>query len=143
MVTTLSLTQYFGLIVLAPIVLGAAAFILGLAGRGGRTAVMALAVIGALVPAVALLFVIPAMAAGDPVAIQPFGLASKLGSWLVPSFRIDALALYCGLGLALLVVPLLLWLALARNTPAAPATASADNAGESAHADAVAPATVA
>ena len=74
MVTTLSLTQYFGLIVLAPIVLGAVIYALALAGRANRAAVLALAVLGAVIPALTLLFVIPAMSLGDPVAIQPFGL---------------------------------------------------------------------
>ncbi|HEY7982702.1 MAG TPA: hypothetical protein VID73_00955 [Ktedonobacterales bacterium] len=134
--TTLSLTQYFGLIVLAPIVLGAVAAILGLTGRGGRAAVVALAIIGAVIPAVALLFVIPAMSSGDPVAIQPFGLASKFGSWIVPTFRIDSLALFCGLGITLLVVPLLLWLALARATPVAPAAVSTNGTEVGEHVDA-------
>jgi hypothetical protein len=120
MVTTLSLTQYFGLIVLAPIVLGAIIYGLGLAGRANRAAVVALGILGAVIPALTLLFVIPAMSLGDPVAIQPFGLASGFWRWVIPTFRIDPLALYCALGVTLLVAPLLVWLTLAPSAAQAP-----------------------
>jgi formate hydrogenlyase subunit 3/multisubunit Na+/H+ antiporter MnhD subunit len=126
MVTTLSLTLYFGLIVLAPVLVGAIAYALGLAGRADRTVVLALGVVGAGIPAVALLFVIPAMALGDPIAIQPFGLAGGFWRWIIPTFRIDPLALYCGMGVTLLLTPLLLW--LTRSPATSPATSSATEA---------------
>jgi formate hydrogenlyase subunit 3/multisubunit Na+/H+ antiporter MnhD subunit len=116
MVTTLSLTLFFGLIALAPVVCGAIAYALALAGRANRGAALALGVVGAAIPAVALLFVIPAMALGDPLAIQPFGRGKGFGQWIVPTFRIDPLALFCGMGITLLVTPLLLWLTLGSAT---------------------------
>ncbi|HEX9413930.1 MAG TPA: hypothetical protein VF916_10550, partial [Ktedonobacterales bacterium] len=113
MVTALSLTFYIGLITLAPVVCGAVVAILGLAGRITRPVMLALCVIGVLVPAIGLPFLAPELTFGDPITIRPFGLGSGFTQWIVPTYRVDALALYCGIGVAFLVIPLLLWLSFA------------------------------
>lgn len=87
--------------------------VLGALRRATRRLVLALGILGALIPAVALLYLIPAVAFGDPVAVQPFGAGSGFGAWIAPSYRIDTFALYTALGVAFLAVPLLLWLAFA------------------------------
>src|SRR5260221_10705170 len=113
MVTALSRTFYIGLITLAPVVCGAVVAILGLAGRITRPVMLALCVIGVLVPAIGLPFLAPELTFGDPITIRPFGLGSGFTQWIVPTYRVDALALYCGIGVAFPGIPLLLWLGFA------------------------------
>ncbi len=116
--TTLSLTLLIGFATLAPIVFGAIIFALGAAGRATRRLVLVLSILGCAVPALAMVFLVPEVSFGDPIAVRPFGLGAGFGAWLIPTFRIDALAVYAGFGLAFLVLPLLAWLALVRlDTP--------------------------
>lgn len=130
MVTTLSLTAFLALITLAPLVLGALIFVLGAFQRATWRIVLVLGIVGALIPAVGLLYFIPAVAFGQPLAIQPFGLGSGFSAWIAPTYRLDAFALYTAIGVALLVVPLLLWMAFAdRADVAALAEAGAETAG--------------
>jgi hypothetical protein len=127
MVTTLSLTLLIGFATLAPIAFGAVIFALGAAGRATRRVVLVLSILGCAVPALAMVFLVPEVSFGDPIAVRPFGLGAGFGAWLTPTFRIDALAVYAGFGVACLVLPLLVWLALVRLDAAETTAAEMQN----------------
>src|SRR5262245_16821791 len=76
-----------------------------------RYALFAVAALGALVPAISLLIVAPELASGVPVRLTLFGGVISSSAVFSPVYRLDALGLYAGLGVAFAVTPLLLWLA--------------------------------
>ena len=110
---TLSLSAFIGLITIAPLVVGLIIIVLGAVRLATWRVVLALGILGALIPAIGLPFLVPTVAYGDPLVVQPFGMGSDFGAWVVPTFRLDALGLYMAMGVAFVVTPLLLWMAFA------------------------------
>ncbi len=106
------LTLFMGLLTLAPAVIGLLVLVVGLLKYPRAPLVIGLAVLGALVPAVCLPFLSPALAGGDPILLQPlFGGALGPNVWFSPAYRLDGFGLFAAYGVAFLVAPLLLWLA--------------------------------
>jgi formate hydrogenlyase subunit 3/multisubunit Na+/H+ antiporter MnhD subunit len=90
-------------------------------GYATRRLGIALAVIAAVLPAVGVALLAPAVGPGDPIMVQPLGGGAGFTAWIAPAFRVDPLAIYAGLGCASLVLPLLFWLSFAqRSEPAQP-----------------------
>lgn len=114
--TTLSLITIFAIMTLVPLAAGVVAFALHVSGYATRRLGIALAVVAAVVPAVCVAVLVPVVAAGDPIMVQPFGAGAGFTQWIAPTFRIDALAIYAGLGAAFLVLPLLYWVTFAQRS---------------------------
>lgn len=114
--TALSLTVFVAIVTLAPAVFGALIVALGLAGYATRRLALALAIVGALVPLVGVPFLAAEVAFGFPIAVRPFGLGTGFGAWIVPTYRLDAFAVFAAIGVAFVVLPSLLWLAFAQRS---------------------------
>ena len=93
-------------LIAVPAVAALIVLILGLARRATRAVIYTVAGAGTLLSAVGLLILAPY--AGTPTPLLT-SLAGS-GGWLGLTVRVDAAAEYAGLGLTILVVPLLVWL---------------------------------
>lgn len=120
MVTALSPITFLATITLGPALFGLAIFLLHLAGRATWRLTLGLAIVAALVPVVGLPFLGQYVAGGDPIALLPFGRGVGFSAWVLPSYRMDAFALYAAVGIAYLIVPVLLWLAFADHPQGSP-----------------------
>lgn len=130
MVIALPVLLALGLMTLAPAVFGlllAALRLPPLRRLGTREVALAFGVLGALAPAVLIPLLARGATGGDPIALRPFGgvpggwsWAAGFWTWAAPMYRVDALALYMGAGVAFVVTPLLLWMAFAARSGAGP-----------------------
>ncbi|HEV2404082.1 MAG TPA: proton-conducting transporter membrane subunit, partial [Ktedonobacterales bacterium] len=111
-------TEFIGVLTLAPAVCGLLALALGLLKRPLAPVVLALAIIGAVIPAICLILLARDLTSGEPLLAVMYGGGSGSSGSFTPGYRFDALALYAALGLAFLVTPLLLWLAWQGDTSA-------------------------
>src|SRR5579862_2180317 len=128
-----SVTVLFGLLTLTPL---GAGILLGIAGlfpaarRLPWPAPLALATLAGLVPLVGLLVLAPDLIPDLPLQVAL--LASPRGDATLPFapvYRLDTVGMYCALGVAVLVTPLLLWISW-RTAP----EEGAGEAGETAEA---------
>jgi formate hydrogenlyase subunit 3/multisubunit Na+/H+ antiporter MnhD subunit len=136
MVTALSLTIILAIITLAPIVLGILTLMLERFGWATSRIAIALAVVGAVVPAAGVALLGPAVASGDPISIRPFGPGSGFGAWVMPVYRVDTFAVYAAIGATFLVVPTVLWAVFAQHSQPAPELATQTEAADEASAPA-------
>lgn len=112
------LTTFLGLLTLAPAVLGLLVLAVGLLKYPRAPLVIGLAILGALVPAVCLLFLSPALSGGDLILVQPlFGGVTGPNAWFSPAYRLDGFDMFAAYGVAFIVAPLLLWLAFHGDMP--------------------------
>ncbi len=102
------LTLFFGLLTLAPLVMALALAGLGLARRATTGLALGLTLVGAVIPIIGLALLTPEVSAGFPLEIALLGNQS---SWVALYGRADALAVYAAIGVAVVVAPLLLWIA--------------------------------
>jgi formate hydrogenlyase subunit 3/multisubunit Na+/H+ antiporter MnhD subunit len=102
------LTLFFGLLTLAPLVMALALAGLGLARRATAGLALGLTLVGAVIPIIGLALLAPEVSAGFPLEIALLGNQS---SWVALYGRADALAVYAAIGVAVVVAPLLLWMA--------------------------------
>lgn len=114
------LTWFVGTLTFSPAL---AAILIALAGfirfiRPRAPLVLALAALGALIPAICLLLLVPDLASGQPIFTSLAG-GVGLNDWLAAAYRLDSLGLYAALGLALIIAPLLLWMAWQRGASSA------------------------
>ena len=105
----MSLTLLFVLMTLAPAVV---AIILGVLSRVAALRVpssvaVGLAALAAVVPIIGLILLVPDFAFPTPLR---FAFAGNSATPFAPLFRVDGLSLYSAWGIAVLVVPLLLWI---------------------------------
>lgn len=126
------LSVYLALITLAPAGCAVLIALLGLAGRveavraaegvgnpAFRPLALALAVLGALLPAVGLLLFTPSSQVNGALFVTLFGGSISEHAWLSAAYRMDGFGLYAALGIALFVTPLLLWMAWQHGVPPA------------------------
>lgn len=120
------LPVYLALITFAPAGCAVLIAALGLALRGGvraavpaRPVALGLAALGALIPAVGLLIFAPATEANSALWVTLFGGSVGEGAWFSAVYRLDGFGLYAALGIALIVAPLLLWMAWQHGAPPA------------------------
>lgn len=93
---------------------------LGVARRALAPVVFVLCALGALAPIICLLILAPYLGSGEPLRVTLFGGSLAANAWFSAVYRADAVGVYAGLGLTILVVPLLLWMAWkGRITPSA------------------------
>ncbi|MGH2501015.1 MAG: hypothetical protein ACRDID_00720 [Ktedonobacterales bacterium] len=102
------LTFVFGLLTLAPLVMALALVGLGLARRATIGPALSVTLVGALIPIIGLALLAPEVSAGFPLEIALWGGSS---TWVALYGRADALSVYAAIGVAVVVAPLLLWLA--------------------------------
>ena len=102
------LTFVFGLLTLAPLVMALALVGLGLARRATIGPALGVTLVGALIPIIGLALLAPEVSAGFPLEIALWGGSS---TWVALYGRADALSVYAAIGVAVVVAPLLLWLA--------------------------------
>lgn len=102
------LTLFFGLLTLAPLVMALALAGLGLARRATTGLALGLTLVGVVIPIIGLALLAPEVSAGFPLEIALLGNQS---SWVALYGRADALAIYAAIGVAVVVAPMLLWLA--------------------------------
>ena len=128
------LPVYLALITFAPAVCAVLIAALGLAlGAAGerrdavRGAAVGLAALGALIPAAALLLFAPSTEVNGALWVTLFGGSMGERAWLSAAYRLDGFGLYAALGIALIVAPLLLWMAWQHGA----APASQEDAGAS------------
>lgn len=126
------LTFVFGLLTLAPLVMALALVGLGLARRATPGPALAVTLVGALIPLIGLALLAPEVSAGFPLEIALWGGQT---SWVALYGRADALSIYAAIGVAVVVAPLLLWLAwraapLDAEEEAEVAASEADQASE-------------
>jgi formate hydrogenlyase subunit 3/multisubunit Na+/H+ antiporter MnhD subunit len=122
-----SLTLLFGILTLAPAVAAILVLVLGLVRRPLLPAVLALAALGVLVPIVTLFELAPDLSFVIPLRVSLLG--GPLDAGFTPLLRADALGLYAAFGVAALVVPFLIWVAL-RSTPASVFVTSTEETAE-------------
>lgn len=106
----MTLPVFLGILTLAPAVGGLIILALGLARRATPALALGIAALGALIPAICLLFLAPYLASGDPLYATLFGGSIAPNAWFSAAYRVDAFGLYAAFGVAYLVTPLLLWL---------------------------------
>lgn len=102
------LTVFFGLLTLAPLVMALALVGVGLARRATTGLALALILVGVVIPIIGLALLATEVSAGFPLEIALLGDQS---SWVALYGRADALSVYAALGVAVIIAPLLLWLA--------------------------------
>ncbi|HZC08010.1 MAG TPA: proton-conducting transporter membrane subunit [Ktedonobacterales bacterium] len=102
------LTVLFGLLTLAPLVMALALAGLGLARRATAGFALGLALVGVVIPIIGLALLLPEVSGGFPLEIALLGDQS---SWVALYGRADMLGGYAALGVAVIVAPMLLWLA--------------------------------
>ncbi len=102
------LTIFFGLLTLAPLVMALVIAGLGLARRATTGVALGLTLVGVVIPIIGLALLAPEVSAGLPLEISLLGGQS---SWVALFGRADALSVYAAIGVAVIVAPLLLWLA--------------------------------
>lgn len=103
------LTLYFGVLLFAPAVAALLVAALGLAKRPLASVTLALAALGAVVPLVLLILLHLDLLAGVPTLITLFGGGTQ--QWVAAGYRADSLAFFAAYGVAVLIIPLLLWIA--------------------------------
>ena len=123
-------TEFIGVLTLAPAVCGLLALALGLLKRPLAPVVLALSIIGAVIPAICLILLARDLTTGEPLLAVLYGGGSGSSGSFTPGYRFDALALYAALGLAFLVTPLLLWLAWQGDSSASESEPNFDTADE-------------
>jgi formate hydrogenlyase subunit 3/multisubunit Na+/H+ antiporter MnhD subunit len=114
------LTWFIGVLTFSPAI---AALLIALAGfirfiRPRAPLVLAIAALGALIPAICLLLLVPDLASGQPIFTSLAG-GVGLNDWFAAAYRLDDLGLYAAFGLAFVVSPLLLWMAWQRGASSA------------------------
>ncbi len=124
----MSLSLLFGILTLAPAVAAILVLALGLARRPLLPAVLVLAALGVIAPIVALLELAPDVSFVIPLRVSLLG--GPLNAAFAPLVRADALGLYAAFGVAVLIVPFLLWVALRSSPASALTTTSADDTAE-------------
>lgn len=102
------LTVFFGLLTLAPLVMALALAGLGLARRATAGFALGLALVGVVIPIAGLALLLAEVSGGFPLEIALLG---DQRSWVALYGRADTLAVYAALGVAVIITPLLLWLA--------------------------------
>ena len=102
------LTLFFGVLTLTPLVMALALVGLGLARRATLGPALTLTLVGAIIPILGLAYLLPEVSGGFPLEISLLG---DTQSWLALYGRVDALSIYAALGVAVIVAPMLLWLA--------------------------------
>ncbi|HEY7848752.1 MAG TPA: hypothetical protein VIC27_01745, partial [Ktedonobacterales bacterium] len=102
------LTLFFGVLTLAPLVMALALAGLGLARRATTGLALGLTLVGVVIPIIGLALLAPEVSAGFPLEIALLGDQS---SWVALYGRADALSVYAAIGVAVVVAPLLLWMA--------------------------------
>src|SRR5262245_647993 len=106
------LTLFIGMLTLAPAVLALAVLGVGLAKYARLPVVLGLAALGALVPAISLLFLVSALAGGDLLLPPPlFGGLTGENAWFSAAYRIDAFGVYAAYGIVFIITPILVWMA--------------------------------
>lgn len=105
----MSIPVFFGLLTFAPAVAALIIAAMGLAHRPIARVVGVLTVLGALIPLAALLYLVIDLSSGMPLRLTLFG-PSGPATWLSLAYRSDAFAVYGAFGVAVVVVPLLLWM---------------------------------
>lgn len=106
--TIVPLTLFFGVLTLTPLVMALALVGLGLARRATLGPALTLTMVGAIIPILGLAYLLPEVSGGFPLEISLLG---DTRSWLALYGRVDALSIYAALGAAVIVAPMLLWLA--------------------------------
>jgi len=102
------LTIFFGVLTLAPLVMALALAGLGLARRATVGPALGLTLAGVAIPIIGLALLAPEVSAGFPLEIALLGDQT---TWLALYGRVDALSVYAAIGVAVVVAPLILWLA--------------------------------
>lgn len=102
------LTIFFGALTLTPLVMALALVGFGLARRATIGPALTLTLVGAVIPILGLAYLLTEVSGGFPLEISLLGDST---TWLALYARVDALSIYAALGVAIIVAPLLLWLA--------------------------------
>lgn len=102
------LTLFFGVLTLAPLVMALALAGLGLARRATPGLALGLTLVGVIIPIIGLALLAPEVSGGFPLEIALLGDQS---SWIALYGRVDMLSVYAAIGVAVVVAPLVLWLA--------------------------------
>lgn len=123
-------TNFVGVLTLAPAACGLLALVVGVLKRPLAPLVLALAVVGAVIPAICLIFLARDLTTGEPLLTVMFGGGSSASGGFTPGYRFDAFSLYAALGIAYIITPLLLWLAWLGGRSAAEATDADELADE-------------
>lgn len=132
----MSFTVLVGALTLSPAI--AALILVGIARWRPDAARLALAVaaVGALIPAVVLLVMLPDLAYGSPLQTALFwGVDGKQPIWFAPALRVEHFAALAAFGLVFLIVPLLLWMVWRTSFGASGIDSDADDALDSAAGD--------
>lgn len=108
-------TVFVSILTLAPAICALFIAALGFARRALAPLVLLLAIVGALIPIICLLVLAPSLATGAPLQVTLFGASACAQTCFAPTYRLDAFALYAALGLTVLIVPMLLWMAWIRG----------------------------
>lgn len=103
------------LMTLAPAVCGVLIAALGFGRRALAPLALGLAVLGALIPAVGMLILAPALEAGGALFFTILGGTIGDNDWFSPAYRVDSLGIFAALGIAFIVAPLLVWMAWQRG----------------------------
>ncbi|MGZ3636857.1 MAG: proton-conducting transporter transmembrane domain-containing protein [Ktedonobacterales bacterium] len=106
----MTIPVFLGILTLSPAIGGLIILALGLARRAMPALALGIAALGALIPAICLLFLTPYLASGDPLFATLFGGSIAPNAWFSAAYRVDAFGLYAAFGVTFLVTPLLLWL---------------------------------
>jgi formate hydrogenlyase subunit 3/multisubunit Na+/H+ antiporter MnhD subunit len=106
-----SLPLLFGWLTLAPALCALLIAVLGVARYALKPLALALGLIGLVVPVVLLLILLPSLSSGTALFVGLFGGSTDLNAWFSAVYRLDGFGLYAALGIAVIVAPLLFWMA--------------------------------
>jgi formate hydrogenlyase subunit 3/multisubunit Na+/H+ antiporter MnhD subunit len=133
-----SLTLYFALLLLAPVVFALIIAALGFARQPIPWLVGICAALGVALPLIGFIFLNSANGSGVPIQITLLGAEGPKVLWAL-AYRLDAAGYYAAYGLLVAVTPLLFWLAWRGRFSATPAEADAASEISATHDDDAAP----
>lgn len=104
----MSLTLFLAVLTLAPAIAGLVLGALAIARKTPVAVTAALTAVGALVPVAGLLILAPDAAFPAPLRVTLFG---SVTAPFAPVLRVDGLGVFTAFGVAVLIIPLLVWIA--------------------------------
>ncbi len=122
----MSLPLYFSILTLTPALVALVLCALGFTRRLTSALAIGLSALGAIIPLICLAILGPDISGTTPLELQLAGPSPASVPWLAPVYRLDPLGVAVAIGVSVIVVPLLLWLAW-RGAPTGIVTASNDS----------------